>query len=67
MIKTLLRGLSHNYIIREQRNGPFQLQFTDFHATNVFVDDEWNVSRLVVLKWVCSLPIKMRAVVGALA
>jgi hypothetical protein len=29
----LLRMLSHHYVERKRRNGPFYLQFTDLHAT----------------------------------
>lgn len=61
-VKTLLRALSHHYCRRERRNGPFVLQFTDFHASNVFVDREWNITCLIDLEWVCSLPVEMLAV-----
>lgn len=61
-VKTLLRALSHRYIRREQRNGPFILQLTDLHASNIFVDDEWNLVCLVDLEWVCALPSEMLAV-----
>lgn len=60
--KTLLRALSHCYIKRTQRNGPFLLQFTDLHASNIFVDEAWNVTCLLDLEWVCSLPSEMLAV-----
>ncbi|KAF2761187.1 hypothetical protein EJ05DRAFT_497744 [Pseudovirgaria hyperparasitica] len=61
-IRTLLRALSHHYIRRERRNGPFILQFTDFHASNIFVDEEWNITCLIDLEWVCALPVEMLAV-----
>ena len=35
IVKTLLRVLSHMYINRELRNGPFLPQLTDFHASNI--------------------------------
>lgn len=57
--KTLLRALSHNYIRRELRNGHFVLQLTDFHASNTFVDEEWNVTALINLEWICALPSEM--------
>ncbi|QPH05449.1 hypothetical protein C2857_003238 [Epichloe festucae Fl1] len=59
---TLLRTLSHHYIRREHRNGPFVLQLTDLHASNIFVDDEWNLTCLIDLEWVCALPADMLAV-----
>ncbi|KAI1159765.1 hypothetical protein F5B18DRAFT_664322 [Nemania serpens] len=61
-VKALLRVVSHNYIKRELRNGPFLLQHTDFHASNILVDKEWNVTGLVDLEWICALPAEMLAV-----
>lgn len=57
--RTLIRAVSHRYIRREQRNGPFFLQLTDLHASNIFVDDEWNPTCLVDLEWICALPVEM--------
>ncbi len=58
-VKTLLRVLSHRYVDRELRNGPFPLQLTDLHASNLFADDEWNVTALIDLEWLCALPPEM--------
>jgi len=58
-VKTLLRVLSHVYIRRELRNGPFVLQLTDFHASNILVDNQWNVTGLIDLEWICALPSEM--------
>ncbi|KAH6612909.1 hypothetical protein B0J18DRAFT_470260 [Chaetomium sp. MPI-SDFR-AT-0129] len=55
-VKTLLRAFSHRYISREHRQGPFLLQLTDLHASNIFVDDDWNVTCLIDLEWMCALP-----------
>lgn len=60
--RALLRTLSHRYVSREHRGGPFYLQLTDFHASNILVDDDWNVTCLIDLEWICSLPIEMLAV-----
>lgn len=57
--RTLLRCLVHHFISRERRNGPFLLQFTDLHASNLFVDQDWNITCLVDLEWVCALPSEM--------
>jgi hypothetical protein len=46
----LLRMLSHHYIKRECRNGPFYLQITDSHGSNLFVDDNLNVTCLIDLE-----------------
>jgi hypothetical protein len=61
-VHALLRALSHHYLRRERRNGPFILQFTDFHASNIIVDQEWNITCLIDLEWVCSLPIEKLSV-----
>ncbi|KAI1351502.1 hypothetical protein F5Y01DRAFT_121139 [Xylaria sp. FL0043] len=61
-VKTLLRVVSHNYIKREVRNGPFLLQHTDLHASNILVDKDWNVTGLIDLEWVCALPAEKLAV-----
>jgi hypothetical protein len=58
----LLRMLSHHYVKRERRNGPFYLQFTDLHESNIFVDENWNITCLIDLEWVCALPVEMLAV-----
>ncbi|RMZ80972.1 hypothetical protein DV738_g2348, partial [Chaetothyriales sp. CBS 135597] len=60
--KTLLRAVSHHYINKARRNGPFLLQFTDLHASNIFVDEAWNITCLLDLEWVCALPSEMLAV-----
>ena len=39
--------------------GPFVLQLTDFHASNIFVDDEWNIVALIDLEYICALPPSM--------
>lgn len=61
-IHTLLHMLSHHYIKRERRYGPYALQFIDLHASNILVDDSWNVTCVIDLEWICSLPIEMLAV-----
>lgn len=60
--KVLLRALAHHYVRRNERrnerNGPFFLQLSDFHASNIFVVDEWNVTCIIDLEWLCSLPVE---------
>lgn len=58
----LLRMLSHHYVTRKRRNGPFYLQFTDLHGSNLFVDEHWNITCLIDLEWICALPAEMLAV-----
>jgi len=61
-VKALLRVFSHRYIKREYRHGPFPLQLTDLHASNLFVDDDWNVTCLIDLEWLSALPREMLSV-----
>lgn len=60
--RTLLRTLSYRFASPEQRNGPFRLQLTDLHASNIFVDDDWNLTCLIDLEWVSALPVEALAV-----
>ncbi|KFY19077.1 hypothetical protein V493_08159 [Pseudogymnoascus sp. VKM F-4281 (FW-2241)] len=60
--RILLRALSHQYINRARRNGPFLLQLTDINPSNIFVDKECNLTCLVDLEWICALPAEMLAV-----
>ncbi|KAE8356063.1 hypothetical protein BDV28DRAFT_7353 [Aspergillus coremiiformis] len=61
-VKALLRVLSPDFIRRELRNGPFLLQLTDFHASNLLVDKHWNITGLIDLEWICALPPEMLGV-----
>ncbi|RMY93110.1 hypothetical protein D0862_09308 [Hortaea werneckii] len=54
----LLRRMKAHFADRHYQ-GPFVLQFTDFHASNIFVDDEWNIVSLIDLEFVCALPPSM--------
>jgi len=62
--RTLLRTLSHHFVggRSRRRNGPFRLQLTDLQQSNIFVDNDWNVTCLIDLEWVCALPAEMLAV-----
>ncbi|KND89338.1 hypothetical protein TOPH_06085 [Tolypocladium ophioglossoides CBS 100239] len=61
-IRTLLRAVMHYFILSDRRNGPFLLQLTDFHQSNIFVDDDWNITCLIDLEWICALPVEMLSV-----
>ncbi|KAK4142554.1 uncharacterized protein C8A04DRAFT_29831 [Dichotomopilus funicola] len=60
--RALLRTVSHFYISPERRAGPFHVQMTDVHASNILVDDDWNITCLIDLEWICSLPADMISV-----
>lgn len=61
-VGALLRLLSHHYVEQKHRNGPYYLQLTDFHESNIFVDEHWNITCVIDLEWVCALPPEMLAV-----
>jgi len=46
-------------ILEYQREGPFYLRFDDLHASNIFVDDAWNITSLVDLEWVNAQPAEL--------
>ncbi|KAL2213275.1 hypothetical protein CC79DRAFT_1299223 [Sarocladium strictum] len=61
-VKTLLRTISHNFIRSDLRDGPFPLQLTDCHMSNILVDQQWNITGLIDLEWICALPAEMMTV-----
>ena len=52
---TLLQRMKSHFVDHHYQ-GPFVLQFADFHAGNIFVDEEWNIVGLIDLEFVCALP-----------
>lgn len=54
----LMRLFLHKFTNRYLRDGPFVMQLTDMHASNIFVDKDWNVKHIIDLEWACSLPIE---------
>ncbi|KAK4151607.1 hypothetical protein C8A00DRAFT_45227 [Chaetomidium leptoderma] len=53
-IQAILRIMSHHYLDRALRQGPFYMQLTDLHQGNMIVDDDWNITGLIDLEWICS-------------
>lgn len=54
----LMKALLHNFTDRSLRDGPFIMQLTDMHASNIFVDEDWNINHVIDLEWACSLPLE---------
>lgn len=52
----IMRALLPQFSDRDNRDGPFLYRFTDLHPSNIFVDSDWNIKRVVDLEWACSLP-----------
>lgn len=57
---TMMQAVSHHFV--EHRNGPFLFTLTDTHQSNIIVDKEWNVKRLIDLEWACALPLDCQGV-----
>ncbi|EEP82907.1 predicted protein [Uncinocarpus reesii 1704] len=54
----LMRALLHKFTDRRLRDGPFVMQLTDMHCSNILVDKDWNIKHVIDLEWACSLPLE---------
>ena len=57
---TGMRAVLPHFIDRDLRDGPFLFTLTDIHQSNVYVDEQWHIKRLIDLEWACSLPMQMQ-------
>lgn len=39
-------------------DGPFVLNLTDLHKSNIFVNENWEITRIIDLEFACSLPVE---------
>ncbi|PLB53306.1 hypothetical protein P170DRAFT_454417 [Aspergillus steynii IBT 23096] len=56
---TAMRAVLPAFFSRELRRGPFIFSLTDLHQSNIFVDNNWNITCLIDLEWACSRQIEM--------
>ncbi|KUL81670.1 hypothetical protein ZTR_11128 [Talaromyces verruculosus] len=56
---TGMRAILPSLFRRDFRRGPFVLTLTDLHQSNILVDENWNITKLIDHEWTCSLPIEM--------
>jgi hypothetical protein len=56
---TTMRALLLKFAHRRFRQGPFVMSLTDLHQSNIFVDDDWHITRLIDLEWACVRPLEM--------
>ena len=56
---TALRSLLPRFWDQHSRSGPFVLTLADLHQSNIFVDEEWNVTRLIDLEFAPVRPVQM--------
>ncbi|CAF3539881.1 unnamed protein product, partial [Fusarium graminearum] len=61
-LRALIRSVTHYFVLPERRSGPYLLQATDLHPSNIFVDEQWNITCIIDLEWICSLPLEMMTV-----
>ncbi|OAL33345.1 hypothetical protein AYO20_07356 [Fonsecaea nubica] len=47
------------FLRRDLRHGPFVFSLTDLHPSNIFVDENWNITCLIDLEWAFSCPVEM--------
>lgn len=57
---TMMRSIIPHFVDRNLRHGPFIFTLTDMHQSNIFVDDQWNITSLIDLEWACSLPVELQ-------
>ncbi|KAI9730802.1 MAG: hypothetical protein M1818_008082 [Claussenomyces sp. TS43310] len=56
----IMTAIAGQYFQRELCDGPFVLSLTDLHPSNIFVDKDWHVTRLIDLEWACVRPLEMQ-------
>ncbi|TPX15568.1 uncharacterized protein E0L32_004266 [Thyridium curvatum] len=56
---TTMRALLPKFADRPSREGPFALSLTDLHQSNIFVDDDWHITKIIDLEWACARPLDM--------
>ncbi|KAJ9644797.1 uncharacterized protein PV06_08292 [Exophiala oligosperma] len=55
-VLTMMRALVSNFTLSDLRDGPFRLIWTDAHASNIFVNRQYEITSLPDLEWFCALP-----------
>lgn len=55
----LMRSIMPQFINSKTKRGPFFVGLTDLHTSNIFVNEQWQVTSLIDLEWACSHPVEM--------
>lgn len=55
---SVMRALSSRFFDRSRNHGPFYLDLTDLHASNILIDKNWNIKCLIDLEWAVSCPLE---------
>ncbi|KAJ5246544.1 hypothetical protein N7468_001527 [Penicillium chermesinum] len=56
---TVIRSVWPCFFRHDLLRGPFFLQLTDLHQSNIFVDEDWNIKCLIDLEWASTRPVEM--------
>lgn len=56
---TTMRAIFPHFFQAELRRGPFIFSLTDLHQSNLYVDDQWTITKVLDLEWACSRPVEM--------
>ncbi|KAF1953794.1 hypothetical protein CC80DRAFT_450310, partial [Byssothecium circinans] len=56
---TIMRSIVRHFASRDFNHGPFVLTLTDLYHTNIFVDSEWHITKIIDLEWACVRPAEM--------
>lgn len=52
-----MRTVRPHFFSPSLNHGPFVFCLTDLHASNIFVDKDWNIKCVIDLEWAASLPV----------
>ncbi|KAI5211852.1 hypothetical protein E4T38_01014 [Aureobasidium subglaciale] len=54
-----LRALLPHFWNKESRGGPFVFGLSDLHQSNIFVDEDWNITSIIDLEFASVVPVQM--------
>jgi len=54
-----MRALLPRFFTTQSDSGPFVLSLPDLHKSNIFVDDDWNVTGVIDLEFAPVVPQEM--------
>ncbi|KAL9101741.1 MAG: hypothetical protein Q9163_003039 [Psora crenata] len=54
-----VRSILPRFVNRDLRHGPFPFTLTDFHASNIFVNGDGCIRRVIDLEWACTKPMEL--------
>jgi hypothetical protein len=57
-VLTIMRALPFHFTLNDLQKGPFCYIWTDPHASNIFVNQRYDITSLPDLEWFCALPIE---------